>query len=330
MARIKVKITDHQGGSKKPDLLQCLCDAEAYVNCIIENKEAFFLVTDHINMDKILGDEVRSSFLAKGMEAQFPPEHAAARTVILKNVDSSISHMTEEEIVSNMCPRMPVEKIIKIPNASHLLKIVFVKAESADRAVIQGIKIQFQRFSGGSIEKEMFVAVVPCYRCYSYEHPKRGCSKPQSYKICSNCANEGHIYNECTSSVFKCVNCSGEHRTLAAKCPVRKDLIRKRIKEKRKTQVETRAFRVAQPTVMTNWVPKMPENYLAVMAAAITIAEKREMEEPGVFQYIINEMCKANNIPEVRFPESVIRKKDPQKEKESKKRPRTSDEEGHY
>ena len=64
------------------------------------------------------------------------------------------------------------------------------------------------------------------------------------------------------------------------------------------------------------------------MAAAITIAEKREMEEPGVFQYIINEMCKANNIPEVRFPESVIRRRDPQKEKESEKRPRTSDEGG--
>ena len=51
---------------------------------------------------------------------------------------------------------------------------------------------------------------------------------------------------------------------------------------------------------------KLPENYLAVMAAAVTIAEKRETEMPGSFQYIFDEMLKANGIPEVKVPKSVI------------------------
>ena len=42
------------------------------------------------------------------------------------------------------------------------------------------------------------------------------------------------------------------------------------------------------------------------MAAAITLAEKRETEIPGIFQYIMNEMLAANNIPKVKFPLSVV------------------------
>ena len=76
---------------------------------------------------------------------------------------------------------------------------------------------------------------------------------------------------------------------------------------------------------------KLPDNYLAVMTAAITLAEKRETEVPGTFQFIMDEMLKANNIPTVKFPETVIsgyrdinldgRKK----ESEKRKRARTSE-----
>ena len=51
---------------------------------------------------------------------------------------------------------------------------------------------------------------------------------------------------------------------------------------------------------------KLPEKYLAVMAAAITLAEKRETEIPGIFQFIMDEMLVANKIPKVKFPISVV------------------------
>ena len=76
---------------------------------------------------------------------------------------------------------------------------------------------------------------------------------------------------------------------------------------------------------------KLPDNYLAVMAAAITLAEKRETEVPSTFQFIMDEMLKANNIPTVKFPETVISGyKDintdgRKKESEKRKRARTSE-----
>ena len=205
----------------------------------------------------------------------------------------------------------------------------------ADRAVREGLNLHFQRFKKGNIEKEMFVPVIPCYKCYSYTHQKRNCPKPQDYKICSICAIEGHCYTECSNEEnLKCINCGGggEHRTLATKCQKRKEVIKNKVREKRyRTRSATRAnmAQATQPMSMEMSTLRLPENYLAVMAAAITTAEKRETEVPGSFQYILDEMLKANGIPEVRFPKSVIDfRKSPEctgdGERESRKRQRDS------
>ena len=69
---------------------------------------------------------------------------------------------------------------------------------------------------------------------------------------------------------------------------------------------------------------KLPENYLAVMAATITLAEKRETEYPGSYQVVVDEMLEANGIPPVRFPDTVVRNFQSQfKNKESRKRQRS-------
>ena len=138
MARIRVKIFVEEGFSKKPGLMQCLCDAEAYVNKIVEGKNVFFLITNNVNMDKLLTDESRMRFRSKGMEIQFPPEYDAARTVILRNVDGIISKMTEEEIEGHIGADFKISRIVKIPNNQHLLKVTFHDSETADRAVRRG------------------------------------------------------------------------------------------------------------------------------------------------------------------------------------------------
>ena len=316
MVRIRVKINSHDGVSKKPSLIQTLCDAETSVNKIIETKEAFFLVTDNKTMDKLLKEEIKEIFASRGLEIEHPPELEAARTVILRNVDSLISSMTEGEILGAARENLNDKRVIKIPNSSHLLKIIFGDTVTADRVVEKGLKIHFQLFEGKSIETEVFVAVVPCYRCYSYEHLKKHCPKDDSYKVCSNCGIVGHIFTDCKSNFSKCLNCEQAHRTLAAKCPVRNNIIKKKIKEKRERsrsvsrgkggggQVAPTPASVTRETLKA---AKLPENYLAVMAAAITLAEKREAEVPGIYQYIISEMLRANGIPDVIFPDSVIK-----------------------
>ena len=96
---------------------------------------------------------------------------------------------------------------------------------------------------------------------------------------------------------------------MAAKCQKRKDVIRTKVREKRaksRSVVRSNTAYATQPSTMELSKQRLPENYLAVMAAAITLVEKRETEAPVSFQFIIDEMMKANDMPEVKFPQSVI------------------------
>ena len=50
----------------------------------------------------------------------------------------------------------------------------------------------------------------------------------------------------------------------------------------------------------------LPANYLAIITSAITLANIREQECPGVFQYITDEMYRANGLPVIKYPATVI------------------------
>ena len=248
----------------------------------------------------------------RGWKFLIPPEYEAARTVLVRNVDQSISDLEADAIKTSInsrfleAGRSPVKRVIKIPNSSHLLKIVFNETGDADKTVREGFKIYFQFFQGKNIEKELFVPIVPCYRCYSYTHQKKACPKPEGYKVCSNCSEEGHLYTECNSETNKCINCNNDHRTLAARCPKRKELIRSKVREIRERSKSRNRPDTIETTTRDMLKLKLPENYLTVMAATITLADKRETEVPGTFQYICDEILKANGIPLVKFPDTVV------------------------
>ena len=50
----------------------------------------------------------------------------------------------------------------------------------------------------------------------------------------------------------------------------------------------------------------LPANYLTIIASVITLANIREQECPGVFQYIADEMYRANGLPVIKYPATVI------------------------
>ena len=127
---------------------------------------------------------------------------------------------------------------------------------------------------------------------------------------------------ECHSLTVKCLNCNGDHRTLAAKCPVRKAIVKEKIKE-RKEGRDRMKTRVQENVPVGIGPTQIPEKYLAVMAAAIIIADRREEEVPGVFQHIVDEMLSANDVPNVKFPDFVIRGyKDSKQKKTARKQER--------
>ena len=184
MVRIRVRVNLDDGEPKKPALIQCLCVVEALVNKIIEMKDAFVLITDNKNIDRLLTLEAKQQFASKGLEIQNPPEYETERTVLLRGLDSALQAKSEREITASIDQSLNVKAVIKIPSSNHLLKIIFATSAVADRVVQEGLQISFQRFENKNIEKEMFVAVVPCYRCYSYKYLKKNCPKPADHKVC--------------------------------------------------------------------------------------------------------------------------------------------------
>ena len=115
-------------------------------------------------------DETKHKLVAKGFEIVHPPEFDAAQAVLIKNVGSTISALDEGEIAGMIGQNFEVKRVVKIPNSQHLLKIIFQNSHDADRAIERGIQIQFQRFQGNNIERELFVPIVPCFRCFAYGH----------------------------------------------------------------------------------------------------------------------------------------------------------------
>ena len=78
------------------------------------------------------------------------------------------------------------------------------------------------------------------------------------------------------------------HRTLVAKCPRRKEIVRIKKKERRARSrsahsrdrggLKTTMLITLDITTATVQTSKLIENYLAVMAVTITLAEKREVD----------------------------------------------------
>ena len=101
----------------------------------------------------------------------------------------------------------------------------------------------------------------------------------------------------------RCINCGQNHRTTAFKCSVRKEVLRQKIANMEKKTVSEGDIRRA---VERQIKEDLPNNYLAVIASAVTLADVREKECPVAFQYIMEEMYRANHLPRVTFPTTVI------------------------
>ena len=93
-------------------------------------------------------------------------------------------------------------------------------------ALQKGINVLHQHIPPWSIEKELFVRLTPCRNCYGYDHRLKDC-KAEKKDRCTYCAEE-HKESECKANQPCCINCGGQHRTLAAACKIRKELIKQK------------------------------------------------------------------------------------------------------
>ena len=155
------------------------------------------------------------------------------------------------------------------------------------------------------------------------------------------CAEQGHHAQNYTASSPKCVNCGIGHRTLAAVCPQRRELIKSKSKEIRersssrsRTYAEvTSARQQGQPQGPLNVDSSTTKKLVSKILTAIVYAHYVESTKPGSFQETMDKMFDLNGLPRVNFPTEIVAtnleeiyrdtmKVQPQVEREQKQQPR--------
>ena len=140
---------------------------------------------------------------------------------------------------------------------------------------------------------------------------------------CTYCG-EGHKQADCEAASPKCINCGGPHRTLAAVCKVRKDLIKKKskeIRERSKSRTRqgaqqdfagARSFAAAagagsegstrgQETIAP-LTKEETKDMLTVIMSAIVYGHYMEALVPSSFQENVSEVYRLNGLGTVKLP----------------------------
>jgi hypothetical protein len=108
------------------------------------------------------------------------------------------------------------------------VKVIFTKPQTTEGHVKIFLKSRAVRDEILALRKASvfgtYYRIVPvdlnrevrrCFKCQHYGHIQRDC--PATFATCGKCA-ERHRTSECTSSVLKCVNCSGPHQSGHTTC----------------------------------------------------------------------------------------------------------------
>ena len=255
-----------------------------------------------------------------GFELVPPIEYNSLKTVVVKNLDYMIDSYSDDEIIESI-ERLnswaKVEHVYKIPTTSKLLKVRFQHQQMVQVALQKGINVLHQHIPQWSIEKELFVRLTPCRNCYGYDHRLKDCKAEKKVR-CTYCAGD-HKQNECTANQPCCINCGGQHRTLAAACKIRKELIKQKsgdIRANARSQSQHRQYssyataatgsNSLGPKTNSNSVPGLTKNetkeIITTIMSAIVFSHYVEVIEPGSFQHNMTEMFKKNGLQPVNFP----------------------------
>ena len=312
MPRIRIKDLNSQQGNRKALLWNRLMSLNLLVYTIKQpNSQTFILITSDEIVDKLLSTQTREKLKRDNFEVFTPPEYSANRTIVLRNIDSLISEVENEELKNDMERRndwLKITEIIKIPNAPKILKVRVESTDMVKRAVETGVLIWNQATPPNSVQKEIYVFLTICYRCYSFDHKTEDCPTP-NVAICSECSSPNHNYRNCTSTTKKCINCQGDHRTLAAKCPIRKNLLKekeKTIRERSRSRSKQRSYAEAASSKTKETSKEtafgLSREDQVKISSSIQYAHMVEGVLPGTFNITVKEMYRLNGLPEVKFP----------------------------
>ena len=160
-----------------------------------------------------------------------PPKlYNVERTIFITNVKPYVTKATHQQLISNFNHSNGTLKAVDIQNLTTdnsnriVLKIVLMKKEMVDQAIIKGVWLQKTFLEQKYINKEKFETIRQCFKCFKYNHYTNKC--PRDTPLRSICSGEHH-YKDCPdTSARKCINCKGAHIAISRQCPVRRQTLK--------------------------------------------------------------------------------------------------------
>lgn len=238
-----------------------------------------------------------------------PPEQRAKRTILLFGVDDYIKSHSEEEIkqeiyrVNDFTVNF-IDSVYKFPHNA-IVKISFSQTAPAQKCIDQGIKMYNMRIPQHQIKEQDYTPVTTCMRCYALDsHYTNQCPKPKEYTICSECGSEEHKWFDCSSGRKQCVNCSGPHRTLAYKCPHRKQAVEKTKEMKKATETKSYSAAVSTHPITTTTNDVFSPEAANKILTCLLQAHLMNTSDPGCFETVLNSWLEMNNLPTIVAPKN--------------------------
>lgn len=256
--------------------------------------------------DTLMSSECLTVLKSQHCSPILPPDLKAKRSVIIKFVDTSIYSMSEQQLIEEIELKnnsLKVTELYKLQR-SRSIKITFTSQDMANSARLNGIKVKLISVSPDVIVKDIFIDVLVCYRCYRLDHHRAAqCPKDSSYKVCSQCAQTGHTHKECTSTAKQCLNCNGNHSSIAYNCPKRKDIEREKrtAASKQTTQPGNVTGTSSVTRTVTPAIQSVPAGDLFTSIiranACVTLAATLCSGQRDSFEGMLQELLAANNLP---------------------------------
>jgi hypothetical protein len=263
------------------------------------------------DVEKLLTPQAADKLKEMGLEVRLPPKIKAQRSIICRQLDPHVGANTADDLkkeIERCNDRLKVAEVIKFGTHTHVMKIEFTESGMAHHALENGILAFNVKISSRQIKKEEHIDLLMCFKCYQLEkHTTNECPTPDLI-ICSECSGN-HNYRDCKSLLKKCINCKGNHRTMAMACPLKKEMIRtKKVtkEEDKRTKEESTYAKIVQKTIEKVQKQDQTTELKSIMQETgmrayimILDAHMYNMIEPGSYTERLNETLTSNGFDKV-------------------------------
>ena len=322
---------------ERKEVYKLLCENDVLITHVYNTPSGFTVKTDSPrSIDQILANRVSNRLKSLKLTPIPPPDYMSQKTVVVKGVDEILGGQSAEAIkeeILNQNAGLKIESVIKFNGMTRIFKIICQDTASAEKICREGFRAFYYNVNPRQVEQEEHVKVNTCFKCYALsKHNTNQCRS--TTKICSECAETGHTWRECQASVKKCINCTREgkdasHRTLAMKCPLRKEIAKKIRSQKAESKRTAAAMQAAgtagstyaavaanrrtnaeAPKAQKPSVPQPPptqivlnNDYSVKLMALVVEAHISSLSDGKMFSEYLSESIKLNYNVDVKFPE---------------------------